>query len=85
MEYKELLKTFNQGDIALIKSLLEAEGIDFYVQGETFNLVRPLAVPPVFMVREDQLQQARDIIQDLNISFSINKTAHNEEEPFENT
>lgn len=69
MEYKELLRTFNQGDIALIKSLLLAEGIDYYLQGEDFNLVRPLALPPVFMVREDQYQEAQDIIQGLNISF----------------
>ena len=74
MEYNELLRTFNQGDIALIKSLLQAEGIDYYLKGENFNLVRPLADPPIFMVREDQYPEAKEIIKGLNISFG-SKTA----------
>ena len=63
MEYKELLMTFNQGDIALIKSLLEAEGVVYYLKGENFNLVRPLAEAPMFMVREDQLKKAQEVIK----------------------
>ncbi|HPB68032.1 MAG TPA: DUF2007 domain-containing protein [Candidatus Omnitrophota bacterium] len=74
MAYVELVRTFNQGDIALIKSLLLAEGIEYYLQGEDFNLVRPLAVPPVFMVREEQYQDAREIIQGLNISLGSKTT-----------
>lgn len=74
MEYRELVRTFNQGDIALIKSMLLAEGIEYYLKGEDFNLVRPLAVPPIFMVREDQYQEAQEIIKGLNVSFGIKTT-----------
>ena len=65
MDYKELLRTFNQGDIALIKSILEAEKIEYYLKGENFNLVRPLAVAPIFMVRADQLDTAKEVIGEL--------------------
>ena len=68
-EYRELIRTFNQGDIALIKSLLDSESIEYFLQGENFNLVRPLAQAPIFMVKKDQFIQARDLIKDLDVSL----------------
>ena len=70
MKLRELAATFNQGDIALIKSLLESENIDFLAHGEHFNLIRPWIQPVRFMVAEDQLDRAKALIDSLNLTYS---------------
>ncbi len=70
MRLRELAATFNQGDIALIKSLLESEDIDFLAHGDNFNLIRPWIQPVRFMVAEDQLDRAKALIDCLNLKYS---------------
>ena len=73
-----LVPVFATGEAALIavaKSLLEAERIDYFVRGEglsdlfgygrlftTFNYV---VGPPQFMVREEDAERARELLKDL--------------------
>lgn len=73
-----LVTVFATGEAALIavaKSLLEAEGIDYVVRGEglsnlfghglitTYNFV--VGGPPEFMVREEDAERAREMLKDL--------------------
>lgn len=67
MEFKELIRTFNKGDIAFLKSLLESEQIEFYCHGEYFSLCHHMVEPVRIMVREDQLEKAQNLIKDLKI------------------
>ena len=71
VEYAEVLITFNPGDIAVIKSLLDSEGITYYFHGEFFNYVRPLADPARLMVRKDQVYEAKEILKDLKITYTV--------------
>jgi len=72
-----LVPVFATGEAALIavaKSLLEAEGIDYFVRGEgltdlfgygritTFNYV---VGPPEFVVRKEDAERARELLKDL--------------------
>ena len=43
VEFEEVLFTFNAGDVATIKSVLNGEGFAYYFHGEAFNYVHPLA------------------------------------------
>lgn len=70
MELRELVATPNQADIALIKSLLDSEGIYYLAHGEHFNLVRPLVEPVRFLVAEADLDRAKPLIEALHLSFS---------------
>ena len=56
-------------DIALIKSLLDSEGILYFVQGEAFSAVRPLVEPVRFMVAADRLQEAKGLIGGLRLAY----------------
>ena len=69
-EYKEVLTTFNPMDVAFIKSILDAEEITYFVHGEHFLNVRPLALPARLMVKIDQVEQAEEILKDLKLSFA---------------
>ncbi len=69
MAYKLLMETSNPADIALIRSLLDAEGILFFVQGEGFHAVRPLLQPVRFLVAEDRFDDAEEMIRGLRLSY----------------
>jgi Putative prokaryotic signal transducing protein len=58
----EVLSIADAGQIALVKSILEAEEIPYLAQGENFNLGRNIAVR--FLVPRDYLIQAREILDD---------------------
>lgn len=80
-DYIEILRTFNQTDIAFIKSILEGEGISYYLKGEHFMNMRPLFRPVVLMVKEDEIEKTKEILKDMNIAFSgLNTKNYREEE-----
>lgn len=70
-----VLETGDAGLIAVAKSLLDAEGIDYFVRGEAladlfglgritvFNYV--VGEPPAFLVREEDASRARELLADL--------------------
>jgi len=67
MQLVVLLETANQGDVAVVKSLLELEDIPFFVENEAFTAIRPLVGNLRLMVPEDRLQNARDAIAHLDV------------------
>jgi hypothetical protein len=69
MSYELLVETFNPADIALIKSLLDSEGILYFVQGEAFSAVRPLVEPVRFMVAADRLAEAKELLSGLHLVY----------------
>jgi hypothetical protein len=70
-EYETLLSTFSPADIAIIKSLLDDSEIDYYFHGENSSFMQPFAVPAILMVRKDQASDARTLLKDLPILYSI--------------
>lgn len=69
VEFEEVLRTYNQGDIALIKSVLDAAAIEYFFQGEIFNLVDPLIQPARLRVRKDQAGDARELLKGLSFNY----------------
>jgi len=70
-EFEEILFTSNAGDMAVIKSLLESEGIIYYFKGEFASHAHPFPQPAVLMVRRGQAEEVKEILESLNISFTI--------------
>ena len=56
----EVLSTADQGEVALVKSLLETEDIPYFAQGE---LARA-PIPVRFLVRADHVKRAREVLAD---------------------
>ena len=68
-EYVEIMGTYNPADVALIKSILDAENITYYFNAEHFMNVEPLAEQVRLMVKKDEAEKAKEILQDLDLAI----------------
>jgi hypothetical protein len=78
--YIEIVSTLNLGDVTLIKSLLDANEIDYRVFDENFNTIRPLVQPARFFVREDQVDEVKKLLEGMDIHAFALSTRKNKEE-----
>jgi hypothetical protein len=69
-EFVPILETHNAGDRVFLKSILDAEGIVYFIQGEHVAPYLFNALPMRVMVRADQAERAREIISDIDWSYS---------------
>ncbi|MFA6981292.1 MAG: hypothetical protein WC209_18340 [Ignavibacteriaceae bacterium] len=65
--YVELFSSLNQGDIALIKSLLADAEIDYYTTGENFLSVDPLIQPAKFFISEEQVDETKELLNEFKL------------------
>jgi hypothetical protein len=70
IEFVPILETHNAGDRVFLKSILDAEGITYFIQGETVAPYIFNALPMRLMVRKDQANKAREILKDVKLSYS---------------
>jgi len=70
IEYEEVLGTYNPADIMFIKSMLDAENITYYFNAEHFMYVRPMAEPARLMVAKNDVETAKDILKDLDLTIT---------------
>lgn len=69
-EFVPILETHNAGDRVFLKSILDAEGIVYFIQGEHVAPYLFNALPMRVMVRADQAERAREILSDIDWSYS---------------
>jgi hypothetical protein len=64
-EFVEVFSTYQQGEIAFIKSVLDGEGITYFFQGESSIMLIAAGAYARLMVKADEAQRAREILQEL--------------------
>ena len=67
-KFYPILKTFSQVDIAMIKSLLEGN-VEYYFKDENFMSIRPLLEPTELMVREDYVDEVKELLKDFELKL----------------
>jgi len=84
IEYTEILETFNPGDVAILKSILDEEDITYYFHGENFGRMGAMMEPSRLMVKTDEADDARELIAGLKLNTNaINIPEEGEEEEVE--
>jgi len=68
LEFEEILISLSGSDIAMIKSLLDGEGITYYFRGESSYSFAP---PTRLMVQKDRADDAREILSGLETSEDL--------------
>jgi len=82
IELEDILSTNNPGDAAIIKSILDGEGITYLIQGEHVAPFVGYAIPLRLLVRKDQVKRAVDMLKDFDLSFTfggLNNSDENKE------
>ena len=69
--FSEVLRTFNPGDIAFVKSLLEERGVIYYVNNENVTMVGGLAFaePMRIMVEKDKAEDVKNMLAEFEGNF----------------
>jgi hypothetical protein len=67
--YERVLETHNPGDIAFLRSLLDASGIAYFIQGEHVSPFIAHGLPMRLLVKKDQAGEAREILKDIELSY----------------
>lgn len=83
IEGEHILSTYNVGDIAFVRSLLEANNIPFLFHGENFTVVNPLIQPARLIVPPEYAERVRELLADTDIHYmgiNIARTAPEETE-----
>jgi len=68
--FEPISEIHNAGDLSFIKSLLDSEGITYFIQGEHVAHFLYNAVPMRLMVKKDQANKAREILKDVELACS---------------
>ena len=66
--FLEILRTFSQVDIAMLKSLLDGN-VEYYFKDENFNSIWPLLEPAILMVREDYVDEVKELLKDFDLNY----------------
>jgi hypothetical protein len=68
LDFEQIMDVHNAGDQAFIKSLLDSEGIVYFMQGEHVAPYLYHALPMRLMVRKNQSAVARELLKDFERS-----------------
>jgi hypothetical protein len=66
--FDKVLETDSITDIALIKSVLDAEGIEYFIQGETMRFIYPYDHAILFVV-EEEVAKAVQLLKPLKLTY----------------
>ena len=68
IDYELVVETQSAGDLAIIKSILDSEGIIYFVQGEHVAQFIYHSVPMRVMVKKEKAEIARELLKDVKLS-----------------
>ena len=63
--FQTVMTSFNQGEIAIAKSILESNDIQCFVQGESFNSLFRTSIPVSIKVPEEDFKQSTEVLKEL--------------------
>ena len=66
--YVKVLETDSLSDIALIRGILDAEGIRYFIQGENAKFLQPMG-PARLMVAEEDLENATNALKPMKLNY----------------
>jgi hypothetical protein len=66
-DFIEVMTVFDEGAIALIKSVFDDAGLIYYFHGEYSHRLVPLPFATRLMVREDDASEAKRILTELDL------------------
>ncbi len=69
LNFVKVLSTYNLGDIALIKGLLDEADIQYFFQGENMSYISGSMEPSILMVNEKDIKIVKELLKDFDLYF----------------
>lgn len=63
-EFIEILSTFDPALVVIVKSILDAEKVDYYLKGEHLRFIEPIE-PVRLMVKRRDATRVKELLSDL--------------------
>jgi hypothetical protein len=67
----EVFSTYQQGDIALIKSVLDGEGISYYFSGENALIMVAAGAYARLLVPVDEVERVKELLHELGFLETV--------------
>jgi hypothetical protein len=67
-DFELILETHSPSDCAFLRSILDAEGVTYFIQGEHVSAYIYHALPMRLMVHRDQADLVRELLKDFDSS-----------------
>ena len=64
VDFKEIMTSFDMGDIVIIKTILDANRIKYIIQNEDIGSSYGAALPARIWISEDQTREAKELLKD---------------------
>lgn len=81
LDYVEIVSLVNLNDILLVKSILDSEKIEYYIQGWNSYLNRIDGIEATVFAAEEHEQDAKNLIQDLEFNnYRISTNTYSDDE-----
>ncbi len=68
--FVKILETDSLTDIAFIKSVLEEEEIEYFMQGENMKFIDTFLGPMVLMVAENDVKKVVELLEPMNLAYT---------------
>ena len=62
-DFKEVLVLYKESDVAIVRSLLEAEGIEYFIENENFSQMHGASVGMGVRVAQERFDEAKEILK----------------------
>jgi hypothetical protein len=69
LDLVEVLATYNPGDVAILRSVLDANAVEYFMHNEHFAHLRPMVEPTRLLVRGEQVELVQDLLKNLRLNF----------------
>jgi hypothetical protein len=67
--FVKILETDSLTDIALIKSVLEGNDVEYFIQNENMKFIRPFD-PAILLVAEADAARTRELLKPLKLTYN---------------
>jgi|WetSurMetagenome_2_1015567.scaffolds.fasta_scaffold498749_1 hypothetical protein len=74
--FVKILETDSLRDIAMIKSVLDAERVRYFIQGENMKFIRPVVDIAKLMVSEEDAQKVVELLKPLKLNYLCIQFGH---------
>lgn len=70
-KFVKILETNALTDVAMLKSILDSSGINYYFLGDNMIVIYPFVLSTTLMVMEEDVEQTLELLRDVKLNYNM--------------